>query len=115
MGAARAVLGEEAFLQAWASGRALSLAQAAAEATTLVDSLAARPPVRPAPPQPAGLSEREAEVLRLLAEGLSDRQIAARLAVSEHTARYHATSIRNKLGADTRAQAVALAAQRGLL
>jgi two-component system, NarL family, nitrate/nitrite response regulator NarL len=54
-------------------------------------------------------------VLRLLAEGLSDKQIAARIFISEHTARYHVTAIRNKLGADTRAQAVALAARRGLL
>ncbi len=73
------------------------------------------PSTPPAPAPPAGLSEREAEVLRLLAEGLSDKQIAARLAIAESTARYHVTSIRNKLGADTRAQAVALAAQRGLL
>ena len=115
MGAARAALGEEAFARAWAAGRALSLEQAAGEAATLADNLAAGPPARSAPSRPAALSEREAAVLRLLGEGLSDKQIAARLAVSEHTARYHVTSIRNKLGADTRAQAVALAAQRGLL
>ena len=115
VGTARAALGEAAFAQSWVAGRALSLEQAVAEAATLADELAAPPPARSAPSQPTGLSEREAEVLQLLAAGLSDKQIAARLAVSEHTARYHVTAIRNKLGADTRAQAVALAAQRGLL
>ena len=61
------------------------------------------------------LSEREREVLRLVAEGLSNKEIGRRLAISERTARFHVTSILNKLGASTRAQAVALATQRGLL
>ncbi len=68
-------------------------------------------------PRRAGdlLSEREREVLRLVAEGLSNQQIAEKLVISERTARFHVTSIFNKLGADNRAQAVALAAERGLL
>ena len=108
---ARTDLGEEAFAAAWAAGRALPVEQAVVEGT----ALAAGPAATAAPVPPAGLSEREAEVLRLLAAGLSDRQIAARHFITEHTARYHVTTLRNKLGADTCAQAVALAARRGLL
>jgi DNA-binding CsgD family transcriptional regulator len=72
------------------------------------------------PPEPARrvanpLSEREQAVLRLVAEGLPNKQIARSLAITERTVKYHVTSILNKLGADNRAQAVALAAQRGLL
>jgi DNA-binding NarL/FixJ family response regulator len=62
-----------------------------------------------------GLSEREREVLRLVAEGLPTKQIARNLSISERTVKFHVTSIFHKLGADNRAQAVALAAQRGLL
>lgn len=61
------------------------------------------------------LSPREAEVLRLVAQGLSNKQIASALDVSERTAKFHVTSILNKLGADTRARAVALAAQQGMV
>lgn len=61
------------------------------------------------------LSAREQEVLRLVAEGLSSKAIGQRLFLSPSTVNQHIKSIFNKLGADTRAQAVALAAQRGLL
>jgi DNA-binding NarL/FixJ family response regulator len=61
------------------------------------------------------LSDREREVLRLVADGLSNKEIGRALTISERTARFHVTSILNKLGASTRAQAVALAGQRGLL
>ena len=63
----------------------------------------------------SGLSEREREVLRLVAEGLPTKQIARSLSISERTVKFHVNSIFHKLGADNRAQAVALAAQRGLL
>jgi DNA-binding NarL/FixJ family response regulator len=63
----------------------------------------------------SGLSEREREVLRLVAEGLPTKQIARNLSISERTVKFHVNSIFHKLGADNRAQAVALAAQRGLL
>jgi DNA-binding NarL/FixJ family response regulator len=62
-----------------------------------------------------GLSQREQQVLRLVAEGHSNKAIARRLAITERTAKFHLTSIMNKLGAGNRAQAVALAVQRGLL
>jgi DNA-binding NarL/FixJ family response regulator len=61
------------------------------------------------------LSARERDVLRLVAAGLSNRQIAETLSLSERTIKFHVTAILNKLGADNRAQAVALAAERGLL
>jgi DNA-binding NarL/FixJ family response regulator len=61
------------------------------------------------------LSEREREVLRLVAEGLPTKQIARNLSIAERTVKFHVNSIFRKLGADNRAQAVALAAQRGLL
>ena len=61
------------------------------------------------------LSERELSVLRLVAEGLQTKQIAQALVISERTVKFHINSIFRKLGADNRAQAVALAAQRGLL
>ena len=61
------------------------------------------------------LSARERGVLRLVAAGLSNRQIAVTLAISERTVKFHVTAIFNKLGADNRAQAVAIAAARGLL
>jgi predicted ATPase/DNA-binding CsgD family transcriptional regulator len=61
------------------------------------------------------LSGREHEVLRLVAEGLTNRQIAAQLFLSPRTIDHHLTSIFNKLGVDTRAQAVAVAARDGLV
>jgi DNA-binding NarL/FixJ family response regulator len=61
------------------------------------------------------LSAREHAVIRLVAAGLSNRQIAKALDISERTVKFHVTSIFNKLGAENRARAVALAAERGLL
>jgi non-specific serine/threonine protein kinase len=61
------------------------------------------------------LSPREQEVLRLVAEGLSNKLIAKELIIAESTAKYYVTGVFNKLGVDSRAQAVAVAAQRGLL
>jgi DNA-binding NarL/FixJ family response regulator len=61
------------------------------------------------------LSEREREVLHLVAEGLPTKQIARSLSITERTVKFHVNSIFHKLGAENRAQAVALAAQRGLL
>jgi len=61
------------------------------------------------------LSDREREVLHLVAEGLPTKQIARSLSITERTVKFHVNSIFHKLGAENRAQAVALAAQRGLL
>jgi NarL family two-component system response regulator LiaR len=59
-----------------------------------------------------GLTEREAEVLALLVEGLSNADIAARLVISLATAKYHVRSILTKMGVSSRTEAVALALQR---
>jgi DNA-binding NarL/FixJ family response regulator len=61
------------------------------------------------------LTPRELEVLQLVAQGLANKTIAARLRVSEHTAKFHVASIMTKLGAASRTEAVTLAARRGLL
>jgi DNA-binding NarL/FixJ family response regulator len=61
------------------------------------------------------LSPRETEILRLVAEGLGDAQIAARLFLSPHTVHRHVANIRAKLRTPSRAAAVAYATQRGLL
>jgi DNA-binding NarL/FixJ family response regulator len=61
------------------------------------------------------LTAREREVLALLAGGKSNKEIASRLRISERTAKFHVTSIFNKLGAENRAQAVAIAAARRLI
>lgn len=61
------------------------------------------------------LSRREREVLRLIAAGQLNKQIAHTLGITERTVKFHVTSILNKLGAGNRAQAVALAGQRGLI
>lgn len=66
---------------------------------------------------PAGqrLSPRESEILGLLAAGLGNKEIAWRLKISEHTVKFHVTSIFNKLGASSRAEAVAIGVRRGLI
>jgi DNA-binding NarL/FixJ family response regulator len=64
---------------------------------------------------PTLLSAREQEVLALLSEGLSNRDVAARLGISHHTAKFHVNAILDKLGATTRTEAVVLAARSGLL
>ena len=61
------------------------------------------------------LTERELEVLHLLAQGMPNKEIAAHLVISERTAKFHVSSIMSKLGATNRTEAVALAAQRGLI
>jgi two-component system nitrate/nitrite response regulator NarL len=61
------------------------------------------------------LSPREQEVLVLLAEGLSNKEIAAELKLSPHTAKFHVTALLDKLGAQTRTEAVVRAARAGLL
>ena len=66
-------------------------------------------------PDLAGLSQREIEVLRLVAQGLTDREIAARLVLSRHTVHRHIHNILTKLDLTSRAAAAAYAARHGLL
>lgn len=61
------------------------------------------------------LTPRELEVLRLLAQGLQNKEIAAELVISERTVKFHVSSIMGKLGAGNRTEAVTLAAQQGLI
>ena len=61
------------------------------------------------------LTPREIEVLQLLAGGLPNKTIAYQLGISEHTAKFHVSSVLSKLGAASRTEAVTLAARRGLL
>ena len=75
------------------------------------DAVMSLPPARAdADPLLETLTAREHDVLALLADGLSNRDIAGRLAISEHTVKFHLASIFGKLGASTRTEAV----QRGL-
>jgi DNA-binding CsgD family transcriptional regulator/tetratricopeptide (TPR) repeat protein len=76
--------------------------------------LPTQPGARPQMPLPAGLSQREAEVLRLVATGKSNREIAATLALSEKTIANHLTTIFNKTGSDNRAAAATFAIRHGL-
>ena len=61
------------------------------------------------------ITSREAEVLRMLAEGLVNKDIASRLGISDHTVKFHISSILEKLGASTRTEAVTLGIRRGLI
>jgi DNA-binding NarL/FixJ family response regulator len=64
---------------------------------------------------PDALTPRELEVLQLVAQGLPNKEIAARLVITERTAKFHVSSIMSKLGATNRTEMVALANQRGLI
>jgi two-component system, NarL family, response regulator YdfI len=68
----------------------------------------------PKPPQVA-LTPREIEVLRLLADGASNKLIAHKLGISDHTVKFHVTSILSKLNAGTRTEAVTLGVRLGLV
>jgi DNA-binding NarL/FixJ family response regulator len=61
------------------------------------------------------LTERELEVLGLLAQGLANKQIAARLGISEHTVKFHVSGIYTKLGAGSRTEAVRIGVRQGLI
>jgi DNA-binding CsgD family transcriptional regulator/tetratricopeptide (TPR) repeat protein len=119
----RAALGDEArFAAAWAEGVRMTADQLAAEAHGLQIGQADAPepatdtPATPAAPaDPFGISPREREVLALLVEGRSDREIAGELFISHRTVMRHVSSILDKLDAPTRTAAATVALRHGLV
>jgi non-specific serine/threonine protein kinase len=116
---ARQQMGDAAYDAAVAEARAMSVDQVAELAQACLE-----PPTRSGPDGTAGtgearspalLSDREQAVLRLIAEGLPNKQIATALAIAERTVKTHVTSAMNKLGVDNRAHATVVAIRRGLL
>jgi predicted ATPase/DNA-binding CsgD family transcriptional regulator len=111
--AARSSLGGKAFAAAWAEGQAMTSAQVLAalelpiisplspEPTQVASTLA--PPAKVSPT--GGLTAREVEILRLVAQGKTDAQIAEQLVISPRTVNWHLTSIYSKLGVSSRASA----------
>jgi DNA-binding NarL/FixJ family response regulator len=73
------------------------------------------PALQPLDDLPEPLTRREREVLQMVAAGLANKEIAARLKISDHTAKFHVAAILGKLGAATRTEAVALGIRRGLV
>jgi NarL family two-component system response regulator YdfI len=76
---------------------------------------ASAPASRPLAELAEPLTRREREVLQMLASGVGNKEIAAQLAISEHTVKFHVTSILGKLGAASRTEAVAQAIRLGLI
>jgi ATP/maltotriose-dependent transcriptional regulator MalT len=122
LAATRAALGEAAFAAAWAEGRRLSSEEARADAARVAQALGAaatdvlsdKPAVPGDAARGTGLTPRELEVLRLVAQGLSNREIADALFISVPTVKRHLTSILAKLGLPSRPAAVAYAHTHGL-
>jgi DNA-binding CsgD family transcriptional regulator len=106
---ARSLLGE-----AQALYRELGLDDKVRRVRARLHDLPRQPGAPPPSPLPAGLTRRESEVLRLVAAGRSNRQIAQELALSESTVAKHLTSIFNKVGVDNRAAAAAFAIRHDL-
>jgi two-component system, NarL family, response regulator YdfI len=89
------------------------------DATTMANMLplvSSPTPVRALPEAPhQSLTAREVEVLEMLAEGIGNKTIARRLGISEHTVKFHISSIFTKLGVTSRTEAVTLGARQGLI
>jgi predicted ATPase/DNA-binding CsgD family transcriptional regulator len=111
--AARTHLGESAFAQALSDGRAMAPAQALAAYQALPMQTPRR--AKHSPAYPAGLTAREVDVLRLVAAGLTDAQVAEHLVISLRTVNTHLTSIYHKLGVNSRAAATRFAVERHLV
>jgi DNA-binding CsgD family transcriptional regulator/tetratricopeptide (TPR) repeat protein len=117
----RSQLGEAAWEQAVAEGGALGLDQATAYALSKGEPSRRLPPTRSqpelssTPEHPGGLTSREVEVLGLVAEGLTNAQVAQRLFLSPRTVQRHLNSIYHKLGASSRTVATRFAIEHDLL
>lgn len=100
------------------ASRLAAAVRAVAEGLMVLDATAAESALRPPPPLAATvepLTPREQEVLQLLAQGLSNKLIASRLGISDHTVKFHVNAILGKLGAQSRTEALAHAARLGLV
>jgi DNA-binding CsgD family transcriptional regulator len=106
--ALRSRMGEEAFRGAWSEGRAMEMEEAVEYA------LEPREPSAP-PSYPGGLSAREVEVLRLVANGITSAQVAKELFISPNTVNRHLNSIYGKLGVSSRAAATRFASEHDLV
>jgi non-specific serine/threonine protein kinase len=115
--ATRRGLGDDVFAAAWASGRALPLAEAVAEALQTGPDAGRQstPNLQAALLERYSLTAREVEVLRLIVAGRSNPGIAEALYISPRTAQTHVQNIFNKLGVNSRTEAVRLAVEDGLL
>ncbi len=112
--AARTHLGEKPFAVAWAQGRTMTPEQAlATEGQPLLPTPI--PSARPAATYPDGLTAREIEVLRLLAQGMTSAQIAERLVIGVVTVNFHVRSIYSKLGVTSRSAATRYALEHYLV
>jgi ATP/maltotriose-dependent transcriptional regulator MalT len=98
-----------------ASGRDGDASKETARATETLEQLGVVPKSPPANGESLGLTARELEVLALVADGLTDPQIAQRLVISEHTVHRHVSNILVKLSCSSRAAAVGRAAAAGAL
>jgi non-specific serine/threonine protein kinase len=107
---ARRALGAAAFEAAWTAGWTMSLDQAVEYALAAPEP---EPTPAPAPSAEGPLSAREREVAVLVAQGLTNRQIAEALVISERTADRHVANILTKLGVQNRAQVAAWVTARG--
>lgn len=67
------------------------------------------------PRMPSALTARETEVLRMIAEGLANKEVAWRLGISEHTVKFHVSALLGKLGAGSRAEAVGTGIRQGVI
>jgi non-specific serine/threonine protein kinase len=110
LAAARARLDEAAWTAAWEEGRAMTAEQAVEHA--VVEEI---PGPTASETYPAGLSAREAEVLRLVAAGMTNAEVAGDLFLSSRTVDWHVGSIYRKLGLHSRAEAARFAAEHGIL
>jgi DNA-binding NarL/FixJ family response regulator len=111
--AIRAGLPGNAFAAAWEAGRALSLDQAVAEVAALVPAVSTTDGNGATAADP--LTARQREILRLLVDGLTDKEIAAALGITRRTAGYHVATIRAKLNAPSRTAAATIAMRDHLL
>lgn len=110
-------LGEKVFTTTWAEGRAMTLEQVLADpaaATSLAPSQAATAPTRAPLVYPHGLTAREVDVLRLVAKGMTDTQVAEALVISPRTVNTHLTSIYSKIGVSSRSEATRYALEHQL-